>query len=117
MVSRTGFSTPLLLVSSALTTMACGIFGLELATLSSSTILPFFLRPLFVVEDGALGALALGARPFFGLTLRRDRFGTSGGKFGLVGAEAALPDVDTVRVSLGLSGDASFIARIYASRS
>ena len=109
MLSKTGFSssTALSTAFSAFGTTTCGITGLELATLSSSTVLPFFFLPLPVVDEGAFGA-----RDFLGLTLRRDRLGSSGGKFGVEGTDAALLVkvwVGIVRVSLGLSGDASFM--------
>jgi len=115
MLSRTGFSssTSLSTAFSAFGTTTFGITGLELATLSSSTVLPFFFLPLPVVDDGAFGVVVFGARDFLGLTLRLDRLGISGGKLGVEGADAALlvkVSVGIVRVSLGLSGDASFIA-------
>ena len=115
MLSRRGLSssTTLSTAFSGFPTTTCGVTGLELATLSSSTVLPFFFRPLPVVEEGAFGAVVFGARDFLGLTLRRDRLGISGCNLGVEGADAALlieVSVGIVRVSRGLSGDASFIA-------
>src|SRR5271155_3289128 len=93
MLSRIGFpsSTILSIAFSALTTAAGGTFGLEeLAILSASAVLPFFFLPRLVVEEGAFGSFGVRGRPadFLGLTLRLERLGTSGCRFGVAGAEA-----------------------------
>jgi hypothetical protein len=73
--------------------IASSLTGLELLTLSSSTVLPFFFLPLLVVDEGGFGAIVF----FFGLTLRRDRLGASDCNFGVGGGrEAAFPLVSSV---------------------
>src|SRR5204863_9608171 len=106
MLSRSGFpsSTASSTALSVFAMTTCGIAGLELATLSSSTVLPLFFLPLPVVDEGAFGAVVFGARDFLGLTLRLDRLGISGGKLGVEGADAILLEklsVGIVRLSLG----------------